>query len=115
MTANFKGGLGNLMKQAQEMQAKMQQAQKEITQMTIEAEAGAGLVKLKINGQHRGIKCTIDPSLMTADQREVLEDLIIAAINKASDSIEETSRKKLSALTGGLNLPEGLMGGDGTN
>lgn len=112
---SFKGGLGNLMKQAQEMQAKMQQAQKEIAQMTITGESGAGLVRIEMNGQHKAKRVQIDPSLAKPDEIEVLEDLIVAAFNSASQKVEEASRQKLSGLTAGLDLPPDLLGGDGSS
>lgn len=91
-----KGGLGGLMKQAQEMQAKMQKMQEEIAQLEVTGEAGAGLVKVTVNGAHncRGIE--IDPSLME-DDKDMIEDLVAAAFNDAIRRAEELQKKKWQA------------------
>lgn len=88
-----KGGLGNLMKQAQQMQEKMQKVQEEIANMEVTGESGAGLVKVTINGAHNCRRVEIDPSLM-ADDKDMLEDLIAAAFNDAARRIEEAQKKK---------------------
>lgn len=92
-----KGGLGNLMKQAQQMQEKMQKVQEEIANMEVTGESGAGLVKVTINGAHNCRRVEIDPSLM-ADDKDMLEDLIAAAFNDAARRIEEAQRKWLMHL-----------------
>lgn len=88
-----KGGLGNLMKQAQQMQDKMAKVQEEIAQLEVTGESGAGLVKVTINGAHNCRRIEIDPSLME-DDKEMLEDLIAAAFNDAARRIEETQKEK---------------------
>lgn len=103
--------LNNLMKQAQEMQKKMQQAQKEIEETEETGESGAGAVKITINGKHRVRKVQLDPAIMQ-ESREIIEDLIAAAFNAAGQKIEETSKKKLSDITAGIQLPESFGGGN---
>ncbi|STM40313.1 putative cytoplasmic protein [Escherichia coli] len=88
-----KGGLGNLMKQAQQMQEKMQKMQEEIAQLEVTGESGAGLVKVTINGAHNCRRVEIDPSLLE-DDKEMLEDLVAAAFNDAARRIEETQKEK---------------------
>ncbi|MDX5406448.1 YbaB/EbfC family nucleoid-associated protein [Rheinheimera fenheensis] len=103
----FKGGMGNIMKQAQAMQEKMQKMQAEIAAMEVTGEAGAGLVKVTMLGNHNVRRVSIDDSLMQ-DDKDMLEDLIAAAINDAVRRVEETSKEKMAAVTGGLQLPPGM-------
>ncbi|MCG7602140.1 YbaB/EbfC family nucleoid-associated protein [Halomonas sp. McH1-25] len=103
----FKGGMGNLMKQAQEMQEKMQQVQEEIAQSEVTGEAGAGMIKVVMNGRHDVSKVEIDPSIMDED-KEMLEDLLAAAVNDAVRKVETSSRAKMEEATAGLNLPPGF-------
>lgn len=103
----FKGGMGNLMKQAQAMQEKMQRAQEEIAQLEVTGEAGAGLVKVTMLGNHNVRRVSIDESLMQ-DDKEMLEDLIAAAINDAVRRVEETSKAKMAGVAGGMQLPPGF-------
>ncbi|WGL94567.1 YbaB/EbfC family nucleoid-associated protein [Arsenophonus nasoniae] len=99
-----KGGLGNLMKQAQQMQEKMQKVQEEIANMEVTGESGAGLVKVTINGAHNCRRVEIDPSLM-ADDKDMLEDLIAAAFNDAARRIEEAQKEKMANASNGMQLP----------
>ncbi|WP_319380733.1 YbaB/EbfC family nucleoid-associated protein [Thiomicrorhabdus sp.] len=101
-----KGGLGNLMKQAQEMQKNMQKAQEEIANMEISGEAGGGLVKVSMTGKHELIRVDIDESLL--DDKEMLEDLIAAAVNSASRRLEQETQEKMGGLTAGMDLPGGM-------
>jgi|TARA_B100000678_G_C18154947_1_gene480523 DNA-binding YbaB/EbfC family protein len=103
----FKGGMGNLMKQAQEMQEKMQQAQEEIAQMEVLGEAGAGMIKVTMNGRHDVSRVEIDPSVMQED-KELLEDLLAAAVNDASRKVETQSKARMEEVSSGLNLPPGM-------
>ncbi len=103
----FKGGMGNIMKQAQAMQDKMQRMQEEITRLEVTGEAGAGLVKVTMTGNHNVRRVSIDDSLMQ-DDKEMLEDLIAAAINDAARRVEETSKEKMASVTGGMQLPPGF-------
>jgi len=102
-----KGGLGNLMKQAQAMQATMQKAQQELAAMEVTGEAGGGMVKVTLNGRHEARRVQIDPTV-PGDDREMLEDLIAAAINDATRRIEAATEEKMSSLMGGMNLPPGF-------
>ena len=101
-----KPGLGELMKKAQEMQKKMQEIQQQIAVMEVTGQSGGGLVKIVVTGQHYAKRVTLDPSLMK-EEKAVIEDLIAAAINDATDKIEKGTREKMSALTG-IKLPEGF-------
>lgn len=103
----MKGGLGNLMKQAQEMQAKMQKAQEELANMEVTGESGAGLVSVVMTGRHDVRRVSIDDSLI-GDDKEMLEDLIAAAVNDAVRKIEKASQDNMSSMTAGLNLPPGF-------
>ena len=103
----MKGGMGNLMKQAQEMQDKMQRGQEEIAKAEVLGEAGAGMVKVTMNGRHDVSKVEIDPSVMEED-KELLEDLLAAAVNDAVRKVETSSKAKMEEVTSGLNLPPGF-------
>lgn len=100
--------LGNLMKEAQKMQQRMQEAQEQLTKLTVIGQSGGGLVKMEMNGRHEVLKTTIDPSLQDEDI-EMLEDLVSAAVNDAARKIEVASREKISQLTAGLNIPTDFM------
>lgn len=102
-----KGGLGGMMKQAQQMQDRMKKTQEEIALMEVEAEAGAGMVKVTMTGRHDIKRVEIDPSLMD-DDKELLEDLIAAAVNAAVRKVEQTSQEKMAEVTKGMNLPPGM-------
>lgn len=104
----MKGGIGNLMKQAQKMQEDMQKMQQEIAELEIEGQSGGGLVKVIMNGRHELLKVAIDDSLMQ-DDREMLEDLMAAAVNDASHKLESVSKEKMGSLTNGMNLPGGMQ------
>jgi DNA-binding YbaB/EbfC family protein len=103
----MKGGLGNLMRQAQQMQENMQKAQAELSNLEVTGESGAGMVKVVLNGRHEAKKVTIEPKLVT-EELEMLEDLVAAAINDASRKIEERSKEKYADLMSGMNLPPGM-------
>ena len=103
----MKGGIGNMMKQAQKMQADMQKAQEEIANMEVEGQAGGGMVKVMMNGRHEVRRVELDDSLME-DDKEMIEDLLAAAVNDAVRRIEEQSSEKMSGITAGMNLPGGL-------
>ena len=98
----------NMLKQAQEMQTKMMDAQKKIEEIEAEGLAGGGLVKVSVNGKNHVINVTIDPSLLVADEVDILEDLILAAHNDAKDKVQQKSADEMSSITGGLKLPPGF-------
>ncbi len=97
----MKGGMGNLMKQAQEMQEKMQKAQEEVAKAEVHGEAGAGMIKVTMNGRHDVLKVDIDPSVMEED-KELLEDLLAAAVNDAVRKVEANSKEMMEDATSGL-------------
>lgn len=103
----MKGGLGNLMKQAQQMQAEMQKAQAELANLEVTGEAGGGMVRVTMTGRHDVRRVQIDDTLVGED-KEMLEDLIAAAVNDAVHRIETESQERMSKLTSGLNLPAGV-------
>ena len=103
----MKGGMDNLMKQAQEMQEKMQHAQEEAAKAEVQGEAGAGMIKITMNGRHDVSNVDIDPSIMEED-KELLEDLLAAAVNDAVRKVEATSKAQMEEATAGLNLPPGF-------
>jgi len=103
----MKGGIGNLMKQAQLMQENMKKLQGELAAMEVEGQAGSGMVKVVMTGRHEVKRVTLDPRL-PADDREMLEDLIIAAVNDAVRRVEATVQEKMAGATAGLALPPGL-------
>jgi DNA-binding YbaB/EbfC family protein len=103
----MKGGIGNMMKQAQALQANMQKAQAEIAAMEVVGEAGGGMVKVTINGKHEAKRVQIDPSV-PLDERELIEDLVAAAINDATQKLESATQQRMSSVMGGMNLPAGF-------
>ncbi|MDV2857397.1 MULTISPECIES: YbaB/EbfC family nucleoid-associated protein [Oceanimonas] len=102
-----KGGLGNIMKQAQQMQDKMQKLQEELAQMEVVGEAGAGLVKVTMTGSHSVRRVELDDSLLE-DDKELVEDLLAAAVNDAVRRVEEQNKARMGELTGGMQLPPGF-------
>lgn len=103
----MKGAMGNMMKQAQKMQEDMQKAQQEIANMEVEGQAGGGMVKVLMNGRHELRRVNIDDSLMQ-DDKEMIEDLLAAAVNDAVRKIEQESSAKMGGVTAGMNLPAGM-------
>ena len=99
-------GIGDLMKQAQEMQSKLSEAQAQMAAVEVKGESGAGMVKVTMNCRHEVKRVEIDPTLMSED-KEILEDLLAAACNDAARRVEQTQAEKMAELTGGLNLPFG--------
>jgi len=104
----MKGNVGNLMKQAQMLQANMQRAQAEIGNLEVTGEAGGGMAKVVMTGKHQVRRVSLDASIVSTDDKEMLEDLIAAAINDAVQKVERTTQEKMSSLMGGLNLPPGM-------
>ncbi|OOZ40201.1 YbaB/EbfC family nucleoid-associated protein [Solemya pervernicosa gill symbiont] len=103
----MKGGLGNLMKQAQQMQANMEKAQAELANMEITGESGGGMVKVVMTGKHELRRVSIDDSLV-GDDKEMLEDLIAAAVNDAAHKVEAATQEQMSGSMGGMQLPPGF-------
>ncbi|MCC5869438.1 MAG: YbaB/EbfC family nucleoid-associated protein [Gammaproteobacteria bacterium] len=103
----MKGGIGGLMKQAQEMQANMERAQQELAETMVVGESGGGMVKVHMSCKHEVRNVEIDESLM-GDDRDMLEDLIAAACNDAASRVARTTQEKFAGMTAGLNLPGGM-------
>ena len=103
----FKGGMGNVMKQAQQMQERMQKNQEELANIEVIGESGAGMVKVTMTCNHAVRRVDIDQSLM-ADEKEMIEDLVAAATNDAVRRVQETTKEKMADVTGGMPLPPGF-------
>jgi DNA-binding YbaB/EbfC family protein len=103
----MKGGLGGLMKQAQQMQENMKKVQEQLAVLEVEGQAGAGMVKVVMTCRHDVKRVTIDPGLLQ-DDKDMLEDLIAAAVNDAVRRVEATVQEKMSAITAGMPLPPGF-------
>ncbi len=108
MAMDINQNLGNLMKEAQKMQQRMQEAQEQLTQLIVEGKAGGKMVTITMNGRHDAISAKINPVLLDEDI-EMLEDLVVAAINDAVRQIEKASKDKISQLTAGLNIPTDFL------
>lgn len=106
-TNMMKGGMGNLMKQAQKMQEQMQKMQEQLAEAETTGESGAGLVKVVMNGRHDVKRVELDDSVMEED-KEMLEDLLAAAVNDAVRKIEATSKDQMQKMTSGMGLPPGM-------
>jgi hypothetical protein len=105
----MKGGLGNIMKQAQKMQENLQKAQAEIASLEIAGESGGGLVSVLMTGRYEVRRIRINDSLVGED-KDMLEDLVAAAFNDAVHKVERTVQDKMSGLTSGMGLPPGMLG-----
>ena len=103
----MKGGLGNILKQAQKMQEELQKAQERLAQEEVTGESGGGMVKITMNGRHEVKRVEIDSSLME-DDKEMLEDLVAAAMNAAVKRVGEKMQENMAGLTSGLPLPPGF-------
>ncbi|HQZ03045.1 MAG TPA: YbaB/EbfC family nucleoid-associated protein [Thauera sp.] len=102
----MKGGIAGLMKQAQQMQENMKKMQDQLASVEVEGQAGAGMVKVQMTCKHDVRRVTIDDSVM--DDKEMLEDLVAAALNDAVRKVEATTQERMSGFTAGLNLPPGM-------
>ncbi len=103
----MKGALGNIMKQAQKMQAEMEKAQAELADLEITGQSGGGLVSVTMTGRHDVRRVSIDDSLL-GDDKEMLEDLITAAINDAVRKVDETAKERMAGMASGIPLPPGM-------
>jgi len=103
----MRGNIGNLLKQAQAVQENLQKAQAQVAQITATGESGGGMVKVTVNGKHEAVRVQIDPALMQED-REMLEDLIAAAINDATHKVGAAVNEKMAGAMAGLQLPPGM-------
>ena len=100
--------IGNMMKQAQELQKKMSEAQEKLNQIEVEGTSGGGLVKVISTAKGNIKKISIDDSLLKKDEKDILEDLIVAAINDAKQKGETSAQEHMKSITGGLSLPPGM-------
>ncbi|RME27785.1 MAG: YbaB/EbfC family nucleoid-associated protein [Candidatus Zixiibacteriota bacterium] len=100
-----KGGLGNMMKQVQQMQEKMAEMQQQLEAARVEGSSGGGMVKVVANGKGDIVSVAIEPEVVDKDDIEMLQDLIVAAINQAKEKAQEMQAEQMAGLTGGLNIP----------
>ena len=100
-----RGGIGNIMKQAQQMQKRMAQLQQELEERRIEAAAGGGMVKAVVSGKQQLISLTIDPKAVDPDDVEMLQDLVVAAVSEALKQSQQLAQEEMAKITGGMNLP----------
>lgn len=111
------GNLASIVKQAHQMQGKMSDIQERLAELTVEGEAGGGMVKVSATGQQKVVGVRIDPTLLQSADSEMIEDLVVAATNQALDRAREAAAQEMSQLAGGLNIPgldgalNGLTGG----
>jgi len=103
----MKGGIGNIMKQAQEMQANMEKVKKELAKTEVIGRSGGDMVKITMNGKHQVNRVEIDETVMK-DDKEMLEDLIVVAINDANQRVEEVTKERMSNVTSSMGLPSGI-------
>ena len=101
----MRGGMGNLMKQAQQMQQKMLKLQEEIAKRTLDASVGGGMVTVTVNGKSEVLRIKIEPQVVDPNDVEMLEDLIVAGVNEAIRKAQEMVSEEMSKLTGGLKIP----------
>ena len=101
----MRGGMGNLMKQAQQMQQKMMKLQEEIAKRTLDASVGGGMVMVTVNGKSEVLRIKIEPQVVDPNDVEMLEDLIVAGVNEALRKAQEMVSEEMSKLTGGLKIP----------
>ena len=103
----MKGGLGGMMKQAQQMQQNMQKTQAELATVEVEGQGGSGMVKVTMTCAHEVRRVSLDDNLL-ADDKEMLEDLIVLALNDALKKVEATTQQRMSGFTAGMGLPPGM-------
>lgn len=105
----FQGNMGKMMKQVQQMQKKIAQLQEELAEMTVEASSGGGVVRVVANGRKEIVAVTIEEEVLEDRDVEMLQDLILSAVNEALRLAEEKTAEEMQKITGGLNLPPGLL------
>ncbi len=103
------GGMSKMMKQLQKAQAEMSRLQEDLAQRTVDSSSGGGAVRVTANGQKQLVSLQIDPEAIDPDNREMLEDMIIAAVNEAFNRVDEMVSSEMQKLTGGMNLPPGMF------
>ncbi|MCH9023924.1 MAG: YbaB/EbfC family nucleoid-associated protein [candidate division Zixibacteria bacterium] len=100
-----KGNIGQMLKQMQQLQSKMQEVQTELESTKVEGSSGGGMVKVVANGKNEIMSVVIDPEVVDKEDVEMLQDLIVAAVNQAREKVQEMQSEKMSGLTGGMNIP----------
>jgi len=105
MNKIFEGDMGNMLKQAQQFQSKMKKIQEEISEKVIDVSSGGGMVSVKINGKQQILSMNIDPEVLKQNDVEMIQDLVLSAVNEAIRQSQELMQSELSKLTGGLNIP----------
>jgi len=103
------GNMGNMMKQVQKMQKEMMKMQEELQQRVVEATSGGGMVRVEVSGRKEVVSITIDPQAVAADDVEMLQDMVLAAVNEGLRKVDEMTAEEMKKLTGGINLPPGLF------
>lgn len=99
------GQFASLMKNAQEIQGRMKEMQEALKRLKVEGTAGGGMVTVEMNGQQQVLDCRIEPALFESDDREMLEDLVVAAVNQALDKVKQATATEMGRLAGGLDMP----------
>jgi len=99
------GGMGNLLKQAQEMQSRMAKIQEELAQKTVQGSAGGGMIQVTVNGQLALTAIKIDPTVINSEEKDMLEDLVLAAVNDGMRKARDLASAEMSKLTGGIKIP----------
>ena len=100
-----KGNIGQMLKQMQQLQSKMQEVQSELESTEVEGSSGGGMIKVVANGKNEIVSVVIDPEVVDKNDVEMLQDLIVAAVNQAREKVQEMQSEKMSGLTGGMNIP----------
>jgi DNA-binding YbaB/EbfC family protein len=105
----MRGGMGNILKQVQKAQAQMAKMQEQLGEKTVESSSGGGAVRAVVSGHKELLSLEIDPEVLSEENREMLEDLILAAVNEALKRVDEMINTEMQKLTGGMNLPPGMF------
>ena len=105
----MKGGMGKILKQVQKAQVQMAKMQEQLGEKTVQSSSGGGAVRAEVNGHKELLSLQIDPEVLSEENREMLEDLILAAVNEALKKVDEMINAEMQKLTGGLNLPPGMF------
>ncbi|HOB29581.1 MAG: YbaB/EbfC family nucleoid-associated protein [Dethiobacteria bacterium] len=105
----MKGGMGKILKQVQKAQVQMAKMQEQLGEKTVQSSSGGGAVRAEVNGHKELLSLQIDPEVLSEENREMLEDLILAAVNEALKQVDEIVNTEMQKLTGGLNLPPGMF------
>ncbi|NLA12255.1 MAG: YbaB/EbfC family nucleoid-associated protein [Firmicutes bacterium] len=105
----MKGGMGKILKQVQKAQTQMAKMQEQLGEKTVQSSSGGGAVRAEVNGHKELLSLQIDPEVLSEENREMLEDLILAAVNEALKQVDEMINSEMQKVTGGLNLPPGMF------